>query len=226
MIGNGQIPCALTLVARLFSGENDTTANELLKAIFRGYPAENVRRLVRSAVPQAVKAGAWILSELGPDAARFLASDVAFLLQHDLQSARFFALDAVLSSAMSKDGAVVSRAVMRIRDTDRAVRWKAMQFLSRADADVLRSSIPFISDPEVGELIVWLTNEEWGDQRVHDVKRRLDDPHPVRRLFAAAAAARLAPTDPRAIERAADAGDDEVRDFAQTETQAGWKRIK
>jgi len=122
------------LIDRLRAGGNDSAANDLLTEVFRGHPVESLRRLLHSDEETAVKAGAWILSELGVRAAPMMA-DIVALLGHPLRYVRFFALDAVLASATSEDGVAVATAIGLINDPDDAVRWKALTFLAWARAD-------------------------------------------------------------------------------------------
>ena len=198
------------LITRVLAGGDDGAANDLLRAFHAGYPVDRLRLLLRSEVDEAVRAGAWILSELGIDAAP-LIDETAALLTHRLKYVRFFAIDAVLASASAKDGPVIASAVALIDDPEEAVRWKALGLLSRAPADQLRVAAPFVLEPEAGARLSWLLD---ADLRTEDVAARLDGDR-LDRLFAVAAATRQRRGRHQLLLRAAGSADPEVSSFAR-----------
>ncbi len=206
---------------RLCAGGDDSSANELLTAAFRGYPVENLRRLLHSDEETAVRAGAWILSELADRAAPMMA-DIVALLGHPLRYVRFFALDAVLGSARAtaEDGAAVATAIGLIDDPDDAVRWKALTFLAWASVDQLAGSVAHLRPP-LRELTQWLVRAGGGVAIGRDVLAALDDPDRRARVFAAAATVRLARLDRGPLERAAASTDPEVSAFAREQLESG-----
>ncbi len=207
------------LIDRLRAGGNDSSANDLLTEVFRGHPVKSLRRLLHSDEETAVKAGAWILSELGVRAAPMMA-DIVALLGHPLRYVRFFALDAVLASATAEDGAAVASAIGLINDPDDAVRWKALTFLAWASADQLAASVAHLRPPLRG-LTEWLARASSGAATGRDVLTALDDPDRLARVFAAAAAVRLARRDRGLLERAAASADQEVSTFAREQLESG-----
>lgn len=207
------------LIDRLCAGGDDSSANDLLSEVFHGYPVENLRRLLHSDEETAVKAGAWILSELAERAAPMMA-DIVALLGHPLRYVRFFALDAVLTSATADDGAAVATAIGLINDPDDAVRWKALTFLAWASADQLAASVAHLRPPLRG-LTEWLARASSGAATGRDVLTALDDPDRLARVFAAAAAVRLARRDRGLLERAAASADQEVSTFAREQLESG-----
>src|SRR5882672_3886156 len=119
------------LVERIRQGGTGEDARELIAEFAAGYPIANLRRLFQSELDDAVKTGVWIASELGERIAPLLG-DLSALLRHPLRYVRGFALDAILVAASPHNGDVIAEAVCLIDDEDEGVRWKAMQFLSRA----------------------------------------------------------------------------------------------
>ena len=207
------------LIELLLSGEADPeaggrAANELLAQVQGGYPAQNLSRLIHSDSSRAVANGAFVVSELRTRAAEIL-DQVDFLLDHPLRDARFDALDAVLTGASGEHGALLAKAVMLIDDPDEAVRWKALKFLANATRDQLGAAIPDLADRHVAELVAWLAGAGSDPANLPDIERRLRALGKQTRMFAAAAAARVAGTDRRAIAQAALAGDPEIRSFAE-----------
>jgi hypothetical protein len=195
------------LVTGLLDGavaDPDAAASDLLSQVFGGYPVDRLRPLLRSGRPEAVRAGMWVVAELGERAADLL-DDVAGLLDHPSRYVRFFALDSVLSAADTRHGAVLTRAAELIADPDDAVRWKTMHLLARA-TDTQISAI----DGPVGQRVGGLIALSDGDL----VARLADDDRTVR-LLAAAAAARRAGADPAALDAAIAADDPEVSSFAE-----------
>ncbi len=207
------------LIDRLCAGENDSAANDLLTEIFRGYPVESLRRLLHSDQESAVKAGAWILSELGVRAAPMM-TDIVALLGHPLRYVRFFAVDAVLAGATAEDGAAVAAAVGLIDDPDDAVRWKALTFLAWADAGQLAAALEHLPSP-LRDRVEWLTGAGSGAVAASDVLAALDGPDRLARLFAAAATVRLAPRDRDFLRHAAASSDTEVSSFAREQLESG-----
>jgi hypothetical protein len=198
------------LVERICQGGSDDDTHELLAEFDRGYPINNLRRLLRSDQDRVIKAGAWIISELGQGAAPLMA-DVEALLRHPLRYARFFALDAVLAAASPSHGKVISRAIRLIDDSDEAVRWKAMQFLSRATPQQLKAGLRHLNEIRIARLVKWLLEDAPAD----DIVNALSGSDASKRRFGAIAAARIAAATRVPLEHAASSGDLEIRSFAQ-----------
>jgi hypothetical protein len=172
-----------------------------------------LRVLVHSDREQAVRAAAWIISELG-EAARSLRAEIAFLIRHPLRYARFFALDAVLMIASSADGLLIAEAIRLMTHQDKAIRWKAMSFLSRATPQQLKAGLRSESDFRIARLVRWLLDVSSPD-RAADIIAALGDPDPLVRRFAAAAAARMVTVTRMPLTEAVASADSEVASFAQ-----------
>jgi hypothetical protein len=203
------------LLQRVLAGGDDEAANELLQAFFRGLPVERLLLLLRSDSEDAVRAGAWIASELG-EQAEPLVAEFASLLDHPARYVRFFLVDAVLASATSRDGDAIARAVSKLRDPDEAVRWKALHFLAKASEDQLAAGSDCLADPELRSQLQWLLTDAMDPI---EVLARLDADDVLGQMVAAAAAARLATQDPTPLERAAASGHPEVSSFASEELE-------
>jgi hypothetical protein len=206
------------LIELLLSGERDpeeqgAAANELLAQVQRGYPAQNLSRLTRSDSSRAVANGAFVVSELGAQAAQII-DEVAFLLGHPLRDARFDALDAALTSASGEHGAILAKAVMLFADPDEAVRWKALNFLAKSTGDQLAAALLYLP-ADVADLVTWLASAGSDPASVAEIRSRLNAPEKEIRMFAAAAAARVAETSAQGIEEAGLSGDPEIRSFAE-----------
>lgn len=207
------------LIDRLRAGENDSSANDLLTELFRGYPVESVRRLLHSDEESAVKAGAWILSELGVRAAPMM-TDIVALLEHPLRYVRFFAVDAVMAGGTAEDGSAIAAAIGLIDDPDDAVRWKALTFLAWASSEQLAAGVEHLPPP-LRDRARWLTRAVSGAVAGSDVLAALDGPDRLARLFAAAATVRLARRDRHLLRHAAASSDAEVSSFAQEQLESG-----
>lgn len=203
------------LLERFLDAPDDAAANELLSAFFAGYPVERLRVLLRSDNEEAVRAGAWIASELSESAAP-LMDDLSRLLDHPAKYVRFFVIDAVLGSASCEHGATVARAVMRIRDGDQAVRWMTLHLLSKASKDQLVASLPFLGEQGLAEHVQWLLA---AGENIDEVCARLSVGDEVAQMFAAAAAARLSGKDQAGLQHAAASSHPEVRSFAREELE-------
>jgi hypothetical protein len=88
----------MLLAGEDFPGEEGKAANDLLSQVLHGYPIQNLSRLTHSDNSEAVKSGAFVVSELGAQAAQIL-DEVDFLLSHPVRNARYDALDAALVGA-------------------------------------------------------------------------------------------------------------------------------
>jgi hypothetical protein len=205
----------MLLAGEDFPGEEGKAANDLLLEVLRGYPAQNLGRLIHSDNSKAVDSGAFVVSELGARSAQIL-DEVDFLLSHPSRNARFDALDAVLTSASDEHGTVIAKAIMLVADPDQAVRWKALQFLARSTPDQLAAAIPSLTDRHVADLAAWLGAIANDATHLPDILGRLRDPDKTTRLFAAAAAARVAASDRQGIEQAATSTDPEIHSFAES----------
>jgi hypothetical protein len=179
------------------------------------YPAENLSRLIRSGRSKAVANGAFVVSELGAQAAEII-DEVDFLLGHPLRDARFDALDAALASASGEHGGTLAKAVMLVDDPDQAVRWKTLKFLANSTPGQLAAAIPYLADRHIADLVTWLASAGSEMASLPDIRSRLNDPDKETRMFAAAAAARVAAADRRGIEDAATSDDPEIRSFAES----------
>lgn len=182
-------------------------ANDLLHELFSGYPVENLTRLLRAGDDTCVRTGTWLLSELGERAAP-LTGELPVLLGHPLRHVRFFALDVVLVNG--RHGGVLAPALKLTQDPEAAVRWKALSFLAGASQDQLAAGAAGLEAGRVRDLTEWLA----GRPASRDVVARLGDSDLTTRLFAAAAAARLAAEDTGPLEAAARAEDREISSFA------------
>lgn len=191
--------------------ERDALKLELLQELQRGRPIGDLNVLLKAADPGAVKAGVWVASELGA-AGKPLLADVVPLLEHPDPTVRFFALDCILLWASTDDGPALARAAAMLEDPSQAVRWKAMQVLSRASETQLATASASMLAPAQKELLGWLLGPGARDRDL--VIAQLESHDPLARLYGAVAAARLASVDRLPLSRAAESVDDDVRTFA------------
>jgi hypothetical protein len=184
-------------------------ANELLGEFIHGFPICRLRQLLSSANHTAVRSGAWIAAELAAQASPLVA-EINRLLDHEDRCVRFFAVDAVVSGAACECAATYAKAIGRVQDGDKAVRWKTLHLLSKATPEQLRASLTFV-DPQLRAEVEWLC----ADLTPAEVAARLAHECGTARLFAVAAADRMAAADPSPLAQAASADDTEVRSFAR-----------
>lgn len=203
---------------RLFNevkaGADDSAAHQLLKEFFAGYPIGNLRLLLDSKLDNAVKAGAWIASELGENAAPLMPL-VAERLNHPLKYVRFFMLDVVLVCAGPADRTALTNAVGLMRDSEDAVRWKAMKFLVKATPQQLTGSMSPEMDNELKQLTDWLVRMGGRYDKAVEIEEKLVSKSWLERAFAVVAAARHAPHDLTKLREAAQSADREIQEFAE-----------
>lgn len=206
------------LLAQAAVGADDALASQLLDEFFSGYPVERLRELLRSRNEATVKVGTWIASELGHRAAP-LMDDLAHLLVHSSRYVRFFAVDSILAGATAEHGDALAGAVRLIEDQDEAVRWKALNFLARAGYDQLAASVSSLHDGPLAALAEWLLEIDRTSDTAF-VTQRIQDDSKLRRMFAAAAAVRLAAHDQSALSHVAASSDEEISSFAREHLEA------
>ena len=196
----------------LHDGAGDSSVR-LLKEFFDGYPVENLRRLLYSADARVVKVGAWIASELGATAAPLLDA-FATLLNHPARYVRFFILDAILVCATDKNGDLLARALLLLRDFDAAVRWKALTFAAKASVAQLAASAQKQVDAQLCSLTLWLAQLENSNESAARLTAMLNSDVGIERLIAAAGALRLHSHNPYLLTLASESCDSDVASFA------------
>jgi hypothetical protein len=188
--------------------------NELLQQFQDGVPLEYLRPLLLSSNPQLANSGAWIASELGVQG-KPLLDVVASLLGHPDKRVRFWSIDCVLLWAGTFNGRELATTVRLLGDPEKAVRWKAMSFLSRASTQQLASALTWLlkEEPESTDAhgLQWLLGAE-NDSRA--IEAMLVSPEPQMRKYAAAAAARVAAKNQHPLSIASSSHDTEVAEFA------------
>lgn len=201
------------LFERALATGDRSEASALLQEFIRGYPLERLRLLLRSENQEAVKTGIFIASELGR-AVRPLVDEFGPLLTHESSAVRFDALDCALVCGTEKDGKLLARAATLIDDGDEGVRYKALDFLSRATVEQLLAAARHVLNPELASALSWLASRESATHA--RILAELGGDEPVRRRVAVAAAARPAKFDEEALAAAALSRDPDVSTFAQS----------
>lgn len=195
--------------------ETGEAVNELLSKFHAGYPVRSLARLIHSGDEETVKIGAWLASELGIRAEPIL-DEVDFLLSLPLRNARYYGIESVLVAAPAARGELIAKAARLIDDPDEAVRRMAVRLLARATPEQLTGALPHLPDP-FARLTAWLLSDGSDSAQSQQILSRLRDPDREVRIFAAAAAARVAGRDQQALEQAAGSADGDIRVFAERE---------
>src|SRR5438128_9103154 len=168
-------------------------ANDLLGEFHRGFPVENLRKLLSSSDEEVVKTGVFIVSELGNKAVPLLA-DVVRLLKHPTKMVRFDSVDSVLTCAAPSNKAELASVIPLVDDTEGGVRWKAMDFLCRASEEQLEAALSFLSETEPGSThlrgLRWLLSERGHD--ADEVMQFLQSRDALVRKYGVVAAVRMA----------------------------------
>ena len=201
------------------TADDGLLVNELLEQFQDGAPLEYLRPLLLSPDPQLASSGAWIASELGVEGKRLL-DVMASLLDHPDKRVRFWSIDCILLWAGAFNGRELAATVRLIDDPEKAVRWKAMDFLSRASPQQLASALTWLlkEEPESTDAhgLRWLLNV---GNDAGAITALLVSPHPKMRKYAAAAAARVAAKNQHPLSIASASDDTEVAEFAADRTR-------
>ena len=192
-------------------------ANSLLSEYHRGYPIENLRSLLRSADERSLDTGIFIASELGPKG-KPLLNDVAPLVAHPRKRVRFQAIDCILLWAGPSDSAELASAIALLGDAEPGVRWKAMDFLSRASREQLEAALAHFQTTEPSSEHVrglrWLLGPDASDPA--KVIAIVGTEDIVLRKYGAVAAARMSKHNTVPLFSASKAEDSDVKGFADS----------
>jgi hypothetical protein len=208
------------LIADIITGPDDAeqigkAAFELLNEILAGATSPtDLQPLLHSTRTSAVEAGAWVLAELGADAASMM-TEIDRLLDDQSRKTRFWAIDALNGAASVADGATLAKAIQLIADDDSAVRWKVLDFLGKMSSDLLTSGLSHTNDDHIRNLLSWLLGPGSDPGESGAIQTRLDHDDRTTRLFAAAAAFRIGRSDASPLEYAATSGDDTISSHAR-----------
>jgi hypothetical protein len=191
--------------------------NDLLAEFHRGYPLENLRPLLLNDNAEVAKAGVWIASELG-EKGKPLLTDVSPLLQHPDSKVRFSAIDCILLWADPSKGPELAAVVNLIEDPESRVRWKVMDFLSRATREQLVAALSYFEatnsrSKNIRGLRLLL---DPGAANPNGATTALHDQDDVMRKYGVVLARRVAEINRDPLLYAASIDDLDVKDFADT----------
>jgi hypothetical protein len=206
------------LIERIESApENDRVgvlSNELLREFHRGYPLDDLRRLLHSCDHNLVATAIWITSELGVKC-RPLLDDVVPLLAHPVRGIRFWALDCIFWT-LPQNGCDLARAFGLLNDPDAGVRRAVLDLLARVSVEQIEAAYRCPEDgalnPSQRNGLSWLTSD--GSQVPEKIEANLKGSDPVLRKFGVVAAARLRKVRPEPLICASTVDDADVREFA------------
>lgn len=191
--------------------------NDLLGEFHRGYPLENLRLLLLNRNSDAAAVGAWIASELG-SMGESLLDDVSRLIVHPNATVRFSVIDCVLLWADASKGKALAAVASLITDSDAGVRWKAMDFLSRAAPDQLSAALlqvqlhdPYSSTAK-GLKLLLCQNGEAGELAIAALRSN----DSVFRKYGAILARRSVGFNNAALSYAASVNDPDIRRFVRS----------
>jgi hypothetical protein len=204
-----------TIIEQLIGNPDDgQLANRLLGKFHQGAPLELLLPLLLSPDADLASSAAWIASELG-QGGKSLLDIMAKLSEHPDRRVRFWVIDCILLWAGPANQYELSKAAQLIDDPDKAVRWKALTFLSRASRDQLQGALAGVVRDETESPYVrglqWLLSDEGQDAEA--VEGMLHNADPRMRKYAAVAAVRLAPQTRHPITVAASLDDLEIAEF-------------
>jgi hypothetical protein len=191
--------------------------NDLLAEFHRGYPLENLHLFLQDKNTELVKIGAWIASELG-EKGKSLLNEVALLLFHPESSIRFSAIDCLLLWADPSNGAELASVVKLIDDSELRVRWKVMDFLSRATREQLSAALTYLEAANAQSRNIrglhLLLAPKANSSR--EAMAALRDQDAAMRKYGVVLARRIAEIDKYPLSYAASIDDLDVKDFADT----------
>jgi len=171
--------------------DDGTLANDLLAEFGKGFPKENVRRLIASPNPATQGTVAFLMTfwnfELHP-----FVSEIATLLDSKDSRARFDTVEVLLDCTTPDDGEILGRALLLLDDEHQGVRWKVAQFICLAQRWQLRLAVKHAAAmrPNSGFKII----QDIHGQRLFltksEIRWLVQHQEPVLRRFGAALAVR------------------------------------
>lgn len=205
------------LVANPRYSQVGKVAIDLLTKFHQGYPLENLRPLLLNDNTELVKVGAWIASELG-EKGNALLNDVSPLLQHPESRIRFFAIGCILLWADPSKARELASVVSLIDDPEPRVRWKVMDFLSRATREQLLAALSYFEATNPQSKNIWglrLLLAADAD-RPREAMIALQNQDRQMRKYGVVLAQRVAEVNKDPLLYAASVDDPDVKDFAST----------
>ena len=200
--------------------EDGELANRLVVEFQRGAPLQYLEPVLLSRDDKIAGLGAWLATELGVKG-RPLLGVVSPLLHHTSRVVRYWSIECLLLWAGPSDGSEISEVIALLDDPEEKVRWKVMWFLDNASSYQLVSALSYLDEKESQSPnaagLRWLLSSSGQDPGA--ILGELKSPDPRMRKFAAAAAARLSPTNWQPLLAARSSDDPEVAKFA-----ASWHR--
>ncbi len=195
----------------------DASASELLAEFHRGYPLENLRPLLQNDNTEIVKHGAWIASELG-EMGMLLLRDVSPLLHHPESKVRFSVIDCILLWADPTKAPELVSVVNLIEDPTSRVRWKVMDFLSRASTEQLAAALRYLeaTNPRSKNIQGLRLLLGSGVDNSNEATVALRGQDALMRKYGVVLARRVAEIDRAPLLYAASIDDPDVKDFADT----------
>jgi hypothetical protein len=195
-------------------------ANDLLGEFFRGFPVERLRPLLQSQDADTVATGAWIASELG-EKSKPILGDVLRLLKHSSKKVRFWALDCLLWASSDQEADLVN-GVSMMDDAESAIRWKALDTLTRMSAGQLGAALKSLSEstPESVHVQGLRFLLGCGADDFDSVISHLNSDSAQLRKYGLIAAVRLPEKSGEALEYAQSINDPDIQSFIRTRLSA------
>ncbi len=214
------------MVEKLLDPSFDTNdgdlVNDLLGEFWRGYPIENLRRLL---VPATIGDAAFLVSELGQKV-RPLVREVADLLEHESARIRFDAISALSQCTTWEDGWAVAKIVRALGDPHDGVRWMACKALRYMESSQLHAGLDYLHSHEPASVFATFKNaflaiERRPKKAAATFEKLLGSDEPIARRFGAAMVVRPRLfIDPAFVALAASVEDAEVAKLVGDATEA------
>ncbi len=179
------------LLAPSSDADDGVIANDLLRAFWRGYPIDNLRRLF---VPATIGTAAFLASELGQKV-RPLLREVTELLEDGTPRVRGDAISAISRCTTWEDGWAIAKVVRALSDPHKGVRWMACKALRYMESSQVLAGLDYLHSNEPASIIASFKNaflalERRPARATATLKKLLTHEDPVVRRFGAVMAVR------------------------------------
>ena len=220
------MPDAFDLIERLLADPHGSDvgriANDLLSAFSSGHPLDDLRPLLHHPDRRVLRSGVFILSELAIRG-RPLRDELPRLLAHPSSYVRIEAVESAMCAAVGSpdDGPILAATYALATDPHRIVRNVTQHALTRGSDEQFRAALAHLERTDAADpreaaqaaALRWLLGPPARDAA--QVIGWLDDGDPLHRLYALAAASRLAAEDRSPLDAALASPDPDLRAGAE-----------
>lgn len=204
------------VVSRVLAGTHDSKdLARLIDHFSSGKSLTPLEAILDDPSGSAISDGLYILSEIGRQGWP-LTAKAARLVNYPDEDVRFFSIACVLVAPRAAGRESIAEILQRLTDDSSRVRWRAIDFASMIDDDLLQGCLEYFKAAKdakhVAGILLLLKASVTSRGVLIDA---IDSPEPLARAYGVAAAARLVNVGREIARRASESPDQSVSEFAK-----------